>query len=127
MREINTKNDILKCAQKISETIASALESSDGDLSSLYDSMRYSACYGGKRVRPFITCCVADMLSADRDTALSFAVAVELVHFYKEIEIDLLSFGADIDSLTADHSVCACRFCKGRYCAHLSITVALGV
>jgi geranylgeranyl diphosphate synthase type II len=73
--------------------INSALESlfSDGDFKqkTLIDAMRYSLLSGGKRIRPilFIEFCKAS--GGDPDTALIFALAVEMIHTYSLIHDDL--------------------------------------
>ena len=89
MSDINVSNAIKECAEKVNDAILGILENYDPHLSSLYESMRYSAGSGGKRIRPFITCSVAEALSAPADVALSFAVAVEMIHTYSLIHDDL--------------------------------------
>lgn len=89
MSDVNISQAIEECAAKINDAILDVISNRDADLASLYESMRYSAGAGGKRIRPFITCSVADMLSAPADVALSFAVAVEMIHTYSLIHDDL--------------------------------------
>lgn len=89
MSDVNISRAIEECAAKINDAILDIISNRDADLASLYESMRYSAGAGGKRIRPFITCSVADMLSAPADVALSFAVAVEMIHTYSLIHDDL--------------------------------------
>ena len=68
----------------------------DGDLV-LHKAMRYSALAGGKRLRPSMLLAAVDMLSGDRDEALDFACAVEMIHAYSLIHDDLP--GMDDDCL----------------------------
>lgn len=55
----------------------------------LLDAMRYSACGGGKRVRPFLTIEFAKAYGGDLESALPFACAVECIHTYSLIHDDL--------------------------------------
>jgi len=68
----------------------------DGDLA-LHRAMRYSALAGGKRLRPSMLLAATDMLGGDRDEALDFACAVEMIHAYSLIHDDLP--GMDDDQL----------------------------
>lgn len=55
----------------------------------LYESMRYSALAGGKRVRPMLTLEFCRLLGGEVKEALPFACAVEFVHTYSLIHDDL--------------------------------------
>jgi geranylgeranyl diphosphate synthase type I len=46
----------------------------------LHERLRHVALSGGKRVRPTVTMLVCDALGGDSETAVDFAVGVELVH-----------------------------------------------
>ena len=46
----------------------------------LHEQVRHVALAGGKRVRPTVTTLVCEALDGDRETAVDFAVGVELVH-----------------------------------------------
>ncbi|PSP22875.1 isopentenyl pyrophosphate isomerase, partial [Halobacteriales archaeon QH_10_65_19] len=48
--------------------------------SELRERVRHVALSGGKRVRPTITVLVCEALEGDLETAVEFAVGVELVH-----------------------------------------------
>ena len=55
----------------------------------LDESLKYSLKSGGKRVRPVLMLAAADLVGADRDAVLDFALALELIHTYSLIHDDL--------------------------------------
>ena len=55
----------------------------------LIDAVRYSLDLKGKRVRPSLTLAFAELCGADRNDAMPFACAVEMVHTYSLIHDDL--------------------------------------
>ena len=65
----------------------------------LVDAMRHSLLAGGKRIRPLLTLCAAQSLSADAARAIELAwpaaLAVELVHTYSLIHDDLPALDND--------------------------------
>ena len=63
----------------------------------LSDSMRYSLCAGGKRLRPSMLLAAVDMLGGSVEEAIDFACAVEMIHTYSLIHDDLP--GMDNDSM----------------------------
>ena len=63
----------------------------------LSESMRYSLCAGGKRLRPSMLLAAVEMLGGDVQSALDFACAVEMIHTYSLIHDDLP--GMDDDTL----------------------------
>ena len=63
----------------------------------LRQAMRYSALAGGKRLRPAMLLAAVDMLGGDRDEAMPYAAAVEMIHTYSLIHDDLP--GMDDDCL----------------------------
>ena len=89
------KEKLALYAEKINTAIKDALSPEDKELALLLESMRYSAEAGGKRIRPFITLLVCDVLGGDLDKALPYAVAVELVHTYSLIHDDLPAMDND--------------------------------
>lgn len=56
---------------------------------STYDSMKYSLYAGGKRIRPMITLASCDALGGDKEAALCFGCALEMIHTYSLIHDDL--------------------------------------
>ena len=63
----------------------------------LLEAMRYSVMAGGKRLRPAMLLACADMLGVDRDRAMPYACALEMIHTYSLIHDDLP--GMDDDTL----------------------------
>ena len=63
----------------------------------LSQSMRYSLCAGGKRLRPAMLLAAVEMLGGSVEDALDFACAVEMIHTYSLIHDDLP--GMDDDTL----------------------------
>lgn len=61
------------------------------------NAMRYSLMAGGKRLRPAMLLAAAEMLGGDREIALDYGCAVEMIHTYSLIHDDLP--GMDDDSL----------------------------
>ena len=55
----------------------------------LDESLKYSLKSGGKRVRPVLMLAAADLVGADREAVLDFALALELIHTYSLIHDDL--------------------------------------
>ncbi len=87
-------SDILK--ESVSEDITltdryldSLLPVSESGYKILTESMRYSLFAGGKRVRPFLTLEFAKLFGAEKQVALPYACALELVHTYSLIHDDL--------------------------------------
>lgn len=61
----------------------------DGREGKIYEAMRYSLYSGGKRIRPVLTLACSDALGGDRDAALAFGCAIEMIHTYSLIHDDL--------------------------------------
>ena len=65
------------------------LQTPDQDLALLYESMRYSALSGGKRIRPFLVLEFCRMFGGKEESALPFACAIECVHASSLIHDDM--------------------------------------
>lgn len=61
----------------------------------LADSMVYSLCSGGKRIRPVLALACADALSVEREEILPFALALEMIHTYSLVHDDLPAMDND--------------------------------
>ena len=61
----------------------------DGKNGKIYDAMRYSLYAGGKRIRPVLTLASCDAFDGDRESALVFSSALEMIHTYSLIHDDL--------------------------------------
>ena len=76
--------------------------------SQLTEAMRYSVLAGGKRFRPILSYCVADMLGANLDWVDSSSCAVEFIHAYSLIHDDLPAM--DDDDIRHNQPSCHKRF-----------------
>lgn len=56
---------------------------------STYDAMRYSLYAGGKRIRPMLSLACCDALGGNKDAALCYGCAIEMIHTYSLIHDDL--------------------------------------
>jgi len=63
----------------------------------LSESMRYSLCAGGKRLRPSMLMAAVEMMGGSIEDSIDFACAVEMIHTYSLIHDDLP--GMDNDSM----------------------------
>ncbi len=61
----------------------------DSKKGSTYDAMRYSLYAGGKRIRPMLSLACCDALGGNRDAALCYGCAIEMIHTYSLIHDDL--------------------------------------
>lgn len=61
----------------------------DNNDSIVNDAIRYSSEAGGKRIRPLLTLEFSKLLNGDRDDAIKFGCAVEMIHTYSLIHDDL--------------------------------------
>jgi geranylgeranyl pyrophosphate synthase len=74
----------------------------------LTEAMRYSVLAGGKRFRPILSYCVADMFGANLDWVDSSSCAVEFIHAYSLIHDDLPAM--DDDDIRHNQPSCHKRF-----------------
>lgn len=61
----------------------------------LSDSLKYSLKLGGKRIRPVIMFTVGELIGAEHDKLVNYAVALELIHTYSLIHDDLPAMDND--------------------------------
>ena len=87
MTDIRTK--LSYSARAVDESLTRLLGCTDEDIASLFESMRYSAVGGGKRIRAYLTRTVAALLGGDKNEAMTYASAIEMVHAYSLIHDDL--------------------------------------
>ena len=99
---------IAEIASLTEKELEAQLIPTDPDHGILQEAMRYSACGGGKRVRPFLCVAVSDMLGGERTCSLPLAVALEMVHTYSLIHDDLPCM--DNDALRRGRPTCHIRF-----------------
>ena len=86
----STALDVLKTTKDIVEPeLEKIYEVQDGVAKDLYDAQRYALLAGGKRIRPALVLETCKMLGGEREAALPFALAIEMVHTYSLIHDDL--------------------------------------
>lgn len=71
------------------------LSSFHAESPSLFEAMKYSMEAGGKRIRPVLLLAANEMLGGEREEALPFAIAVEMIHTYSLIHDDLPAMDND--------------------------------
>ena len=95
-------------AQLTERKLEELLVGEDKDYCVLQQAMRYSACGGGKRIRPFLCVAVCEMLGGAPQKALTVAAALEMVHTYSLIHDDLPCM--DNDDLRRGRPTCHVRY-----------------
>lgn len=100
--------EISSYAKTVEQYLSLALQSKDHDTARVWDAMRYSALSGGKRIRPYLTKAISDMLGGNPEVALVFGAAVEMVHAYSLIHDDLPCM--DNDDYRRGRPTCHKRF-----------------
>ena len=83
------KRRLQENAALVDGALAEYLQTPDMDLDLLYESMRYSALAGGKRIRPFLVLEFCRMFGGEAKAALPFACAIECVHAASLIHDDM--------------------------------------
>ena len=73
---------------KLINKTADAVFSSYDD-SVVADALKYSFSNGGKRIRPLLTLYFSEFVNGNKDAALKFGTAVEMIHTYSLIHDDL--------------------------------------
>lgn len=61
----------------------------------VFEAMAYSLLAGGKRLRPVILLCVAEMCNKNAESVMPFACAIEMIHTYSLIHDDLPAMDDD--------------------------------
>ncbi len=82
-------------AALVDAALPAYLQTEDAALSYLYESMRYSALSGGKRIRPFLVLEFCKLFGGNAEAALPFACAIECVHASSLIHDDLPAMDND--------------------------------
>lgn len=83
------KNELGIWAETLDAFLTERLSVGSEDARRVWEAMRYSTLGTGKRIRPYLTMKVCEILGGDRETALWFGAALELVHTYSLIHDDL--------------------------------------
>lgn len=74
----------------------------------LHEAIRWSVFAGGKRIRPAILIAVGELFGTERDSLLTTAAAIEMIHTYSLIHDDLPAM--DDDDLRRGKATCHIRF-----------------
>ena len=82
-------------ADDVDERLGELLPSADEPPARLHEAMRYSIFAGGKRVRPGLVVLAGETFGASRDTILSGAAAMEMIHTFSLIHDDLPALDND--------------------------------
>jgi len=98
---MKTLKEYAKIVNEYLESVPPVLEKNSFSVGNmpglLSDSMRYSLCAGGKRLRPSMLLAAVEMMGGDAAECIDFACAVEMIHTYSLIHDDLP--GMDNDSM----------------------------
>lgn len=76
-------------ALAVNKRLSDLLADPEGPQARVLEAMRYSTLAGGKRLRSFLVVATGDLFDVPRQSALSTAAAVELVHTYSLVHDDL--------------------------------------
>lgn len=83
------ESEMARFAEQFCSALDGMLAATNGDAHRLIDAMRYATLGDGKRIRPYITACIANSLGGSAETATWFGAALEMVHTYSLIHDDL--------------------------------------
>ena len=83
------KQRLSSCAEDVESALVAVFADGDEDIKVIFDAVQYSLLAGGKRIRPFLVLSVCEMLGGNRDAAIPFAAAIEMIHTYSLIHDDL--------------------------------------
>ena len=88
--------EIMKARQvEINSRLSTLLASDSPAHQKLFDSMNYSLCAGGKRIRPFLFLLVLELFHKDWSKYVDIACAIECIHTYSLIHDDLPAMDND--------------------------------
>lgn len=85
----HTHDEIAAWAGEMDVFLEERLTVASEDARRVWDAMRYSTLGAGKRIRPYLTMKVCEILGGDAEVARWFGAALELVHTYSLIHDDL--------------------------------------
>jgi geranylgeranyl diphosphate synthase type II len=86
---MNISDLLSERTEMINAHLAKNLSTPEPLLETLYDSMRYSALSGGKRIRPFLVLEFCRLFGGRDDAAVDFACAIEYVHASSLVHDDM--------------------------------------
>ena len=92
---MKNKKEYEACLQLVEEQLNTYFIK-DEPQKELFEAMRYSLLAGGKRIRPIIVLKFAEAVGGNREAAMPFACAVEMLHTYSLIHDDLPCMDNDV-------------------------------
>lgn len=92
---MNCKQILQQKAMEIEFYLQKALPEKQTYPSALFEAMRYSLFAGGKRLRPILLLCACEMIGGEKEKAIPFACAIEMIHTYSLIHDDLPAMDND--------------------------------
>ena len=78
-----------ECAETVDGYLDSIIDTSDADIASVAQSMKYSLFAGGKRIRAFLVLEFCRLFGGEIKAALPFSAAIEMMHTFSLIHDDL--------------------------------------
>ncbi|MFA7637179.1 MAG: polyprenyl synthetase family protein [Monoglobales bacterium] len=92
---MNYKEKLAEYAAEVEAAIDRFLPERKSPQSEIYRAMRYSVLGGGKRIRGVLTLVCCELCGGNREKAIPFAAAVEMVHAYSLMHDDLPAMDND--------------------------------
>ena len=84
-----------KFSNEFNNELSSFFPYPNGSEKQVSQAMYYSLSNGGKRLRPFLLCKIAELFGIDKKVSLSPAVSIEMLHTYSLIHDDLPAMDND--------------------------------
>ena len=82
-------------ASFVEKVLKEYMPKEEGYQKTVIDAMNYSLSAGGKRLRPILTLEACKIVGGNEDEAISFAIAIEMIHTYSLIHDDLPALDND--------------------------------
>ena len=108
MNNYDFEQDLKDIQARINQFLEAQLNQVDTQPAPLADAMKYALLLGGKRIRPFLVYATGRMLGASMNQLDYVAAAIEAVHAYSLIHVDLPAM--DNDSLRRGEPTCHIAF-----------------
>lgn len=89
------KTELIPLIEEINKNLEIYLDRKSSLQYEFYDIMSYSLMAGGKRLRPILMLKCCEMCGGDKDEAMPFACAMEMIHTYSLVHDDLPSMDND--------------------------------
>ncbi len=85
----NIKDKLSKNAEIVENALSEYYRYNDQDLSNLFEAQKYGLLGGGKRIRAFLVLEVCRLFGGDRNRAVPYACAIEMIHASSLIHDDM--------------------------------------